>query len=265
MPQGWTKQNAGVDVGYSIAPQTDTKLTVGYRYDDVSRSNAQVGSSNTNTVAVRLLSQVGPVYGRLSYEYSDRSGSLNYLTPWANLAGTPNNSNVGLNYSGAYYQAPMTSNAIKLMADYSPSETLSAGLFLQWKDENYTYPAATVIGTNVPPLTGDRLGVKEDYNITVAPSIDYRPSEDVTLPLLLHLRADLLQQLRQRRLLHRCSGRHGGLHRKRRVLPEQVHQRRQHRRLERRLEGQRQAEAGRRIHLRVRFRDVRRVQRRLCT
>ncbi len=179
VPQGWTKQNAGVDVGYRIAPQTDTKLTVGYRYDHISRGNAQVEDSNTNTVAVRLLSQVGPVYGRLSYEYSDRSGSLNYLTPWANLAGTPNGTD--LNYSGAYYQAPMTSNTIKLMADYSPMQNVSTGLYLQWKDESYTYPAAGIIGPNVPPLTGVGGGVKSDHNITVTPSVDYRPSDDVKL------------------------------------------------------------------------------------
>ncbi len=76
-----------------------------------------------------------------SYEHAERSGSLNYLTPWANLANDPNVGEV--DYSGAYYQAPMTSNAVKLLADYPVSEQLSADLFLQWKEDNYTYPPAT--------------------------------------------------------------------------------------------------------------------------
>ena len=31
VPQDWTKQNAGVEAGYRIIPEYDTKLTVGYR------------------------------------------------------------------------------------------------------------------------------------------------------------------------------------------------------------------------------------------
>jgi MtrB/PioB family decaheme-associated outer membrane protein len=178
VPQEWLKQNAGVDVAYRIIPKFNTKLTVSYRYDDVERSNAQVGSSNTSTETVTLSSAIGPMFGRLSYEHADRSGVLNYLTPWANLAGTPATT---LAYSGAYYQAPMTSDAVKLMADYSPREDLSASLFLQFKNDDYTYPAATVIGSNVPPLTGVGGGIKQDYNLTVGPSVDYRPRDDVRL------------------------------------------------------------------------------------
>ena len=180
VPQDWTKWDAGVDVGYRIYPQTGTKLTVSYRYDSVSRSNAQVDSSNTNTFDVKLLSQVGPVYGNLSYEYQDRSGSINYLTPWAALAGT---NNTGLAWSGAYYQAPMTSNAIKLMADYSPMPILSTNLFLQWKEDDYTYSSTSVIGTNIPPITGVGGGVKNDSNFTISPSVNYRPSDDMRVHL----------------------------------------------------------------------------------
>ncbi len=88
VPQDWLKQNAGGEVGYRILPQYDTKLTVGYRFDIVDRSNAQVGKSTTNTGTVALSSRLGPqVNSSLSYEHADRSGVLNYLTPWANLAG----------------------------------------------------------------------------------------------------------------------------------------------------------------------------------
>ena len=43
------------------------------------------------------------------------------------------------NYSGAYYQAPMTSEAVNMRADYMPVESLITGLFLQFKNENYNY------------------------------------------------------------------------------------------------------------------------------
>ena len=181
VPQEWLKQNAGGDVSYRIDPKSNTKLTVGYRYDDVSRSNAQVGSSNSNTESVTLTSMVGGlVFGRLAYEHAERSGSLNYLTPWGNLEGA-GPATATLAYSGAYYQAPMTSDAVKLMADYAAAQNLSASLFLQYKDDHYTYPPATAIGVNVPPLTGEGGGIKQDYNLTVSPSVDYRPRDDVRL------------------------------------------------------------------------------------
>ena len=41
VPQNWLKQNTGAEVGYRIIPQYDTKLTLGYRFDMVNRSNAR--------------------------------------------------------------------------------------------------------------------------------------------------------------------------------------------------------------------------------
>ena len=70
VPQDWLKQNAGAEVGYRILPEYDTRLTVGYRLDDVDRSNAQVGHSWTNTGSVAVTSDLGPqVNGKLSFDY----------------------------------------------------------------------------------------------------------------------------------------------------------------------------------------------------
>lgn len=181
VPQEWLKQNAGFDVGYRIDPRSSTKVAFGYRYDDVSRSNAQVGSSNTNTESISLSSALGTTaFGRLSYQHADRSAVLNYLTPWANLDNDPN---AGLAYSGAYYQAPMTSDAVRLAGDYTASEGMSTSLFVQYKKENFTYPDATAVGSNVPPFTGNGAGIKQDYNLTISPSVDYRPRDDVRVHL----------------------------------------------------------------------------------
>ncbi|HEX3994847.1 MAG TPA: MtrB/PioB family outer membrane beta-barrel protein, partial [Acetobacteraceae bacterium] len=114
VPQDWVKQNAGVEVGYRVIPEYDTKVTMGYRLDSVDRSNAQVGRSWTNTGSIGLMSAFGSqINGKLSFDYVDRSGSLSYITPWLNLTGSPSPT-----YSGAYYQAPMTSEAVTLRADY---------------------------------------------------------------------------------------------------------------------------------------------------
>lgn len=183
VPQTWLKQNAGAEAGYRLFSESDynTKLTIGYRFDGVSRSNAQVGSSTTNTETAALNSALGTqIFSRLSYVHADRSAVLNYLTPWANLAGTSNTTSY---FSGAYYQAPMTSDAVKLMASYTPRHDLTGSLFVQFKNEDYNYPAITAadLGSGTAPLTGTGEGVKNDYNLTVGPDINYRPTETVNV------------------------------------------------------------------------------------
>jgi MtrB/PioB family decaheme-associated outer membrane protein len=181
VPQDWLKQNAGAEVGYRILPAYDTKLTIGYRLDDVDRSNAQVGHSSTNTATIALTSELGPdLNGRLAFEYADRSGTLDYLTPWQNLNGPQ--SLASATYSGAYYQAPMTSEAVNARVEYTPMHSLSGSLFVQFKNENYNYPAATPAGSitsaaNVP--LGE--GIKQDYALSLGPDIDWRPSNNVNI------------------------------------------------------------------------------------
>ncbi len=172
VPQHWAKEKVGGEVSYKIWPAYDTKLTVGYRYDYVDRSNAQVGHSDTSTASVDLSSNLGPqVLAKLSYEYSNRSGVLNYATPWGNLEGGTGADGAP---SGAYYQAPMTSNAVKFRLDYSPSDIVSGGVFLQYRDENYNYPSVT--GLN---LVNRIEGIKQDRDFSVGPDLSYRPFKDV--------------------------------------------------------------------------------------
>jgi len=188
VPQNWMKQNAGAEVGYHIIPQSDTKLTVGYRFDVVERNNANVDHSTTNTETVALSSKLGPqVHSSLSYEHGDRSASLNYVVPWANLAGVPTTSgSSGVTFSGAYYQAPMTSDAIRFRTDYAVADNMSAGMFIQFKNENYNYPVPTLVNSGTIsgyPITGGGEGVKQDYNLTVGPDLSYRPTDDLNLHL----------------------------------------------------------------------------------
>lgn len=183
-PQNWLKQNAGAEAGYLILPEHDTKLDISYRFDVTNRSNAQVGHSTTDTETIGVTSALwSQTHGSLTYEHGDRSGSLNYYVPWENLAGVPGS---GVTYSGAYYQAPMTSDQVKLRADYTPLPNLSGGLFIQFRNENYTYPAVTAANSDTTittgyPITGTGEGIKQDYKLTVGPDVNYRPSDTVNV------------------------------------------------------------------------------------
>ena len=181
VPQDWLKQNAGAEVGYRILPAYDTKLTIGYRLDDVDRSNAQVGHSSTNTGSIAVTSDLGPqVDGKLSFDYANRSGSIDYLGPWGVLAGGPS----GQTYSGAYYQAPMTSEAVTARAAYTPMDNLSGSFFVQFKNENYSYSGATPVGNataSTIPIGGVGEGIKQDYALTLGPDVNWRPSKSVNL------------------------------------------------------------------------------------
>jgi hypothetical protein len=179
VPQDWLKQNAGIEMGYNILPQYNTKLTGGYRLDVVDRSNAQVGHSWQDTGTIGLSSELGPeLDGKLTYQYSSRSGNINYLGPWQFLTGSAT-------YSGAFYQAPMTSNAVTARADYTPMNTLSADWFLEFKNENYNYPAATtangVTAANPPPLNGVGTGLKQYQSLSFGPDVTWRPTKTVNV------------------------------------------------------------------------------------
>ncbi len=186
VPVEWLKQNGGGDVQYRILPQSDTKVRVGYHFKITDRSNAQVGHSFTNIASAAVLSRLGLLgNGSLTFDYTDRSGSLNYLTPWSNLeTGISNSPAAGPTYSGAYYQAPMTSEAVTARAYYPAWGNLIPSLFAQFRNENFTYPPATLANGGNPataPITGVGEGIKHDYILSIGPDINYRPLTNVNL------------------------------------------------------------------------------------
>lgn len=182
--QNWVKQNASLELGYLLDPQSSTKLTANYTFNDTSRSNAQVEHSITNTESIQLSSMLGRDFlGRVSYEHANRSGTMHYGTAWGNLeTGTPEEEGTP---SGAYYQAPMTSDAVTVRADYAPMGDFSGGVFLKYADNRYHYPAvdsvATATNSGTWNLAGAGQGVHRDYNFTVGPDVNYRPSDAVNL------------------------------------------------------------------------------------
>jgi MtrB/PioB family decaheme-associated outer membrane protein len=183
VPQEWLKQKVNLDADYRILPQGNTKLTVGYEYDETDRSNAQVGRSDTNIGTLGLSSMMGSAFmGRITASYGERSGVLNYWTPWQNLGAGNSAFVAGDTPSGAYYQAPMTLASVNLRGDYSPGGAFSGGLSFKAENDEFHYPsttAGTPAGTLPANLVNQVEGIKQDYNLTAGIDGNYRPVEGV--------------------------------------------------------------------------------------
>jgi hypothetical protein len=122
--------------------------------------------------------------GRINYQFSDRTGVLDYWVPWQNLTTGTSAFAAGDTPSGAYYQAPMTSNAINLRGDYSPGGAFSGGLQFKFENDDFHYPsttAGTAAGTAPANLVNQVEGIKQDNNLTAGIDGNYRPAEGVNL------------------------------------------------------------------------------------
>ena len=152
----------------------------------------------------------------------------------------------------------MTSEAVTLRADYSPTESLSTSLYVTFKNENFNYPAATLAGSSpgtVLPLSGTGQGIRQDYSLSIGPDINYRPTHDLNIHFFYtyeQLYYDNIGngQCSVAPITSLCTGTAG-------YFRNTGHQQHPHRRRERRLECQRKAEAASRIHAVLRHRDVR--------
>lgn len=184
IPQNWVKQNAGLNFGYLLIPRYSTRLTLGYRYDHTSRSNAQVGQSSKDTMRIAVTSSMGSKsFARLSFVHADRTGVVVYLLPWYNLeqgavpSPVPACASADLSEcSAATFEAPMNSNSVKLMVDYMPHEDLTANLLFMYERHSYTYAAAET-------LTGTGEGLRSDYDLSAGPDVTYRPRQGMSYHL----------------------------------------------------------------------------------
>jgi hypothetical protein len=180
VPQGWVKQNGTAELTYLVLPESSTKITASYTFNNTTRTNAQVTHSQTNTLDVNVTSMIGTaVLARLSFEHGNRAGTLLYGIPWGNLeTGVPDPDNTP---SGAYYQAPMVSDSVIARADYAPGGDFSGGVYLKYADNRYHYPtvptAPTFPGDPNWTLTGRGEGLNRDYTFTVGPSARYQPND----------------------------------------------------------------------------------------
>ena len=192
-PQNWTKQNAQVEAGYKLLPASNTKLTLGYTYDDVDRSAAVVGRSNESTLSAKISSApLSGLDGSVGYEHGNRNGQVHYWMPWSilNSGAAGNNGSPAFNSSYPsvpYYEAPRVSDSIKVRGNYMPAESMALGVFGRFTNNAYKYPGTTpwtttqVAGT--PPVAGGWDGTTRDQNITAGPDFSYTPSKSLTTHL----------------------------------------------------------------------------------
>lgn len=184
LPQSWVKQTGTAEVNYLVLPESSTKITATYSFNNTNRTNAQVEHSETNSFGLNVSSMLGKdILTRLSWDHSNRAGSLHYGTAWGNLeAGGPEEEGTP---SGAYYQAPMVSDAVTVRADYATEGALSGGVFLKYADNRFHYPAVDSVATPTNSgdwsLTGFGQGITNASTVTMGPDVNYRPSESLTL------------------------------------------------------------------------------------
>lgn len=183
VPQSWVKQNAGAELDYLILPESSTKVTASYTFNNTNRTNAQVTHSETHSFGLNVSSMIGKsILARVSYAHDNRSGVLHYGTAWGNLeTGVPEEEGTP---SGAYYQAPMTADSVTLRADYAPESDLSGGIFAKFSNHRYHYPAVDSVATATNSgnwnLVGQGQGITHDSNLTLGPDINYRASSALT-------------------------------------------------------------------------------------
>ena len=184
VPQGWVKQNGSVELDYLVLPESSTKVTASYNFNNTNRTNAQVRHSVTHSFGLNVSSMLGKeILARVSYAHDNRSGVLHYGTAWGNLEqGVPEEDGTP---SGAYYQAPMTADAVTIRADYAPESDLSGGVFAKFSNNRYHYPsvasAATSTNSGDWTVVGHGEGITHNSSLTIGPDVNYRPSNAVTL------------------------------------------------------------------------------------
>lgn len=186
VPQNWVKQTGSAELNYLVLPESSTKVTATYAFNNTTRTNAQVQHSQTNTIGLNISSMIGKsVLTRLSWEHANRAGELHYGIAWGNLEnGVPDLDNTP---SGAYYQAPMVSDAVTLRADYAPEGDLSGGMYVKFANNRFHYPAVDSVAT--PTNAGDWTiagvgeGITHNSTLTLGPDLNYRMSTSLNLHL----------------------------------------------------------------------------------
>jgi len=175
LQQNWTKQKATVDAGYNVLPST--KVTFGYRFDDVDRSSGAIGSdplasiawvghSSENTESVKIADHtLANVNGSFTLEHAVRTGVME-LAPGSNAVTAA--TGAVANASAPFYEAPRTADRAKFRADYTPSDEWTFGANARYETNHYKYPKYIT-------------GTERDYNASAGPDITFSPTKALAL------------------------------------------------------------------------------------
>ncbi len=161
LPYSYNHQSATAEVGYRLLPQT--KVSVGYQFDDTYRTYADASVVIENTAWARIRSQVMPdVFAALRYAHSDReahnydrNANWRYLCGGAQCESEP----AGL---VMYYLASRTRDEVKGTLDWSPTHAITTSMMVRFANDNY----------------GDSTyGMRSNYNLSLGPDVTYQVSK----------------------------------------------------------------------------------------
>ncbi|MFZ1962654.1 MAG: MtrB/PioB family outer membrane beta-barrel protein [Roseiarcus sp.] len=182
VPQDWLKQKVNLDADYRILGQSNTRVFANYEFDDIDRSNAQVGRSWTDTGTLGVSSMLASnLQGRVTGTLGERSGVVNFWEAFTNLGEPPGSTTYKGDPSIAFYQAPYTMEAANARLDYAPPGPLSGGLSFKFENDNYQDGAANAPGKLTSNFLNENEGIKQDYNLTAGVDGNYRPTDSVNL------------------------------------------------------------------------------------
>ena len=166
-PQEWSKQKINVEGNYRLL--SNTKLTVGYTFNDIDRSMSQVDHSTESVVNARLATAIPSwqLDGSVAYSHGDRSAVMSLASinvPWTFTGSLPANPSV------VFYQAPRLQDNVNLRANYHGLDDIDIGVIGRYTENRYTAPAG-IVGTN------------NDRNAAIGPDVGWSPKPDMSYHL----------------------------------------------------------------------------------
>jgi MtrB/PioB family decaheme-associated outer membrane protein len=172
--QNWTKQKVTLEADYKVL--RDTKVSAGFRFDDIDRSGGAanslpmsnigwVGHSTENTEWAKIADHSLPnTNASLTYEHAVRSGLMELPA----LSNAVSATGVVANASMPYYEAPRTADRVKFRADYMPSDDWTIGANARYETNHYRY-------------TQNITGTQRDYNASAGPDVTFSPTKSIAL------------------------------------------------------------------------------------
>ncbi len=165
LPYSFMHQTAKLEAGYRVLPET--KVTLGYTFDDTHRSYADTGDVTENTFLAKVRSAFDDgLSGSLGYSHAIRVASnYNEASPWGYFL--PNGSGTSVDFAGLfkYFEASRNRDEVKGTLDAELQRGLMGTLVLKF--DNDDYPDST-------------LGMRSNTNFSIGPDLSYQPTKTTT-------------------------------------------------------------------------------------
>jgi len=128
----YTKNDVGFDVYWRFA--RGQRLGFGYEYWNLDQNRVDYDKAHANKLFLEYKNTAYDTFtGRLKYTYLKRDATLNY----SNAGLSPNDPNFLLPYTSAFDMQDLTTNAIKLNLDWTPTPLLALSFQGDWAKNSY--------------------------------------------------------------------------------------------------------------------------------